>query len=216
MVAFDWSNITAISYTFRVETTSEYATKQNQFNQTYSDELSIATDLADMFAMQDGVKTIVQDPFASMRMKICENITAYLKISDEGLRDEMKNHVGVLMAPSTFKHMENGRQIFIRNEEKLTQLAAEAYSRGEKKVEVDIDIEHWMFRKDWKPTRLYRVYCRTHEEPSDDKSSNAGNNDAGNVLTQGTRDNDQIFELLENQQTLMNNIAQITARNNDD
>ena len=66
MVAFDWSNIEGITYSFRVREGSKYEKQQKLFNQDHADEI---TDLDDMLVTQDNINVLIQDPITFIRKK---------------------------------------------------------------------------------------------------------------------------------------------------
>ena len=131
MVAFDWSNIKAINYTFRVESTSKYARLQQHFKEHHSDELS-EDELADVFTTEDGAKALVPDAITFLRMKIGEAFIDELNIGNNEERENMRNHIAVLMAETSFKCIrDDGTQVTVRDVAKLTRLAAQVHSQGD-------------------------------------------------------------------------------------
>jgi hypothetical protein len=219
MVAFDWSNIEGITYSFRVREGSKYEKQQKLFNQDHADEI---TDLDDMLVTKDNINVLIQDPITFIRSKICEVFMEDLDISDGDERDTMKTHISGLLRGARLHCTLNGKQVAIRDGKKLIRLAEQSYSQHEKTIHLELSIAHWMFRKSWNHQSYLKIYLEGHETPSGDESEDdvparkGRDNDDDSSQSSKSRGKDQIIELLAAQQSMIRDIAQLAARNNDD
>jgi hypothetical protein len=157
MVVFDWGNIKAINYTFRVESTSKYARLQQHFKEHHSDELS-EDELTDVFTTEDGVKTLVPDAITFLRMKIGEAFLDELNIGNNEEQENMRNHIAVLMAETSFKCTRaDGTQVMVRDVATLTRIADQVHSQGNDTLKLELSIHKWHFRRNWNPGEFLKI-----------------------------------------------------------
>jgi hypothetical protein len=218
MVAFDWSKIEAINYTFRVESTSKYARLQQHFKEHHSDELS-GDELADIFTTEDGIRTLIPDAITFLRVRIGQAFVDDLNIGNDEERENMQNHIAVLMAETSFKCIRNdGTQVMVRDVNKLTRLAAQISSQGADTLRLELSIHKWHFRRNWSPGEFLKIYLEGHEEPSDSENDDEESSKTESTATRNPSRSEAIDErlaqILEEQKEMIGDIARLAARNN--
>lgn len=184
MVVFDWNEIEGFYYTFREEIGSRFSEKQRQFNQNYGGSFTIPD--AMVITNDDDTKSLAPDPLMFIRQQVVQDIMTILNFSDQDTISRFEEHIVGLLLESNFSHTApNGRITRIRGEQQLIELAQQSLARNNRRIDLEISIEHWVFRKSWTPRMFYKVYRHGHEIESDDETPKKSEND--NESSQSTK-----------------------------
>jgi hypothetical protein len=80
----------------------------------------------------------------------------------------MRTHIAELMNETSFKCTSDvGSQVTVRDVKTLTRLATQAYSRGDKTLNLELSIHNWIFSRDWRQGKFLKIYIDNHKTPSD-------------------------------------------------
>ena len=176
MVAFDWSEIEGFHFNFREEIGSRLAGKQRQFNQNYAGYFSIPDTM--IITNDDGTKSLAPDPLMSIRQNIVHDIMITLNFGDPDTISRFEGHIADLLMESNFSHTaSNGRITQIRGEQQLIELAQQSLARNDRRIDLEINIEHWIFRKNWTPRLFFKIYKKSEDDERIPKERKIAAND---------------------------------------
>ena len=206
MEEFDWKNIKGFYYRFVGERKS-YADQRNRLNNKYG-YFCPAPD--DMFITgDDGSRQLIADPIVFLRKQLAQDIMMDLNIIDNAKRTEVEDHIAVLLAGVTFNGItNNGARFRLRNSQGMNNIGEKTHAEGHKDFILEIDIDHWIFRRTWNSKRFDKIYLEDHEQPSDSEDDDSKSTTSAPTQGGNSAVDDRLAKILEEQQKLIAELAQ--------